>query len=232
MYGAAAFGKGKLRVDACRARAEISGFAMPRPWISTNLAVSADGKISSVTKRPSGWTSAADHARLLRLREKADALMVGRGTLEADRMTLRVPGKVIQPLRCIVSRSGEIAPEHPVLHSEGGAVHLLVTENPAHPDISGVTQHHGTLAGFLETLAGDLGVKHLHCEGGGELIRSLAELDAIDEFHLTLAGHTLFGGAKAPTATGIPAEFLPQSRVFTLHEFHAEAGECFLSYRR
>ncbi len=232
MYGAAAFGKGKLRVDACRACVERPACAMPRPWISTNLAVSADGKISSVTKRPSGWTSAADHARLLRLRENADALMVGRGTLEADRMTMRVPGKIIQPLRCIVSRSGRISPEHPVFHSEGGGLHLLVTENAAHPGISGVTLHHSILSAFLETLACDLGVKHLHCEGGGELIRSLAELDFIDEFHLTLAGHTLFGGAKAPTATGIPAEFLPQSRVFTLHEFHAEAGECFLSYRR
>lgn len=234
MYGVVAFGKGKLREHACRTRVGKSAFAMPRPWISTNLAVSADGKISSVLHRPSGWTSAADHARLLMLREKADALMVGRGTLEADRMTMRVPGKSRQPLRCIVSRSGTIEPDHPVFQSDGGAVHVLITENAAHPGISGATLHHGKLAGFLETLASELGVKHLHCEGGGELIRSLAEMDAIDEFHLTLAGHTLFGGAQAPTATGIPAEFLPQSRAFTLHEFlpQPETGECFLSYRR
>jgi 2,5-diamino-6-(ribosylamino)-4(3H)-pyrimidinone 5'-phosphate reductase len=232
MYGAAAFGKGKLRERTCRFRKKTSAFAMPRPWISTNLAISADGKISSVQNRPSNWTSAADHARLLMLREKADALIVGRGTLEADRMTMRVPGKNIQPLRCIVSQSGDIAPDHPLFHSDGGAVHVLVTGNAAHPGIAGATTHHGTLAGFLETLACELGVKYLHCEGGGALIRSLAEMDVIDEFHLTLAGHTLFGGAMAPTATGIPAEFLPQSRVFTLHEFHAEADECFLSYRR
>lgn len=207
---------------------------MARPWISTNLAVSADGKISSVRHRPSGWTSAADHARLLELRKNADALMVGRGTLETDRMTMRVPGKSPQPLRCIVSRSGKITPDHPVFHSEGGAVHLLVTENAQSGDIPGAVIHRKTLDAFLETLARELGVNHLHCEGGGGLIRSLAELDAIDEFHLTLAGHTLFSGAAAPTATGIPAEFLPHSRFFTPSDFRPmpESGECFLSYRR
>jgi riboflavin biosynthesis pyrimidine reductase len=207
---------------------------MIRPWISTNLAVSADGKISSVTRRPSGWTSREDHARLLKLRESADALIVGRGTLEADRMTLRAPGKAVQPLRCIVSRSGNLAADHPVFQKPGGPIHLLVTGDAGPTPQPQVRLHRGTLASFLETLATDLGVKHLHCEGGGGLIRSLAELDAIDEFHLTLAGHTLFGGAAAPTATGAPAEFLPRSLEFAISHFEPRPGmgECFLSYRR
>jgi riboflavin biosynthesis pyrimidine reductase len=205
-----------------------------RPWISTNLAISADGKISSVTRRPSGWTTREDHARLLKLRESADALIVGRGTLESDRMTLTVPGKAVQPLRCAVSRAGGIASDHALFQKPGGPIHWLVTGDST-PDLPpGITIHHGSLAGFLETLATDLGVKHLHCEGGGGLIRSLAELGAIDEFHLTLAGHTLFSGADAPTATGIPADFLPSSLEFTLSHFdpRPDSGECFLSYRR
>jgi riboflavin biosynthesis pyrimidine reductase len=207
---------------------------MRRPWISTNLAVSADGKISSVDHRPSGWTSPEDHARLLKLRESADALIVGRRTLEADRMTMTVPGKSDQPLRCIVSRGGEIASDHPLFQKPGGPIHLLITGKSEIAPPPDVTIHHGSLAGFLETLATDLGVKHLHCEGGGTLIRMLAEIDAIDEFHLTLAGHTLFGGLSAPTATGVPADFLPSSVNFTLSHFEPrpDLGECFLSYRR
>ncbi len=79
-----------------------------------------------------------------------------------------------------------------------------------------------------------LGVRHLHCEGGGQLIRALAELDAIDEFHVTLAGHALFGGMEAPTATGIGVDFLPASLDFALSHFEPrpDMGECFLSYRR
>lgn len=207
---------------------------MRRPWISTNLAVSADGKISSVDHRPSGWTSPADHARLLKLREPADALLVGRRTLEADRMTMTMPGKSDQPLRCVVSRTGKIPSDHPLFHKPGGPIHLLITGKSEIAPPPGVTIHHGSLVGFLETLATDLGVKHLHCEGGGTLIRSLAEIDAIDEFHLTLAGHTLFGGLSAPTATGVPADFLPSSVNFTLSHFEPQPdlGECFLSYRR
>lgn len=236
MHGPRHFGKARmqafLRMGSCPASPEKSHSGMQRPWISTNLAVSADGKISSVSRRPSGWTSPADHVRLLHLRENADALLVGRGTLEADRMTMTVPGK--SPLRCIVSRSGVVSPDHPVFQKPGGDIHLLVTGNPGASPAPGVTVHHNTLAGFLSKLTADHGVKHLHCEGGGELIRSLAEIDAIDEFHLTLAGHTLFGGQHAPTATGIPAEYLPETRLFSLSHFEPrpESGECFLSYRR
>lgn len=208
---------------------------MRRPWISTNLAISADGKITSVARRPSGWTSRLDHERLISLRQTADALMVGRGTLVADRMTLTVPGRDVQPLRCVVSRSGRIPAEHPVFQRAGGAIHLLADRGAEIPDPpAGVRLHRGGLADFLEILVSELGVNHLHCEGGGELIRSLAELDAVDEFHLTLAGHTIFGGAGAPTATGVPADFLPGARAFSLGHFEPrpETGECFLSYRR
>jgi len=195
-----------------------------------------DGKISSVNHRPSGWTSPEDHARLLKLRESAGALIVGRRTLEADRMSLTVPGRDVQPLRCIVSRRGGIPADHPVFLRPGGPIHLLVTGEPSRalPSDVTLTLHRGSLSGFLEKLAAQFGVKHLHCEGGGELIRLLAEMDAIDEFHLTLAGHTLFGGLIAPTATGIPADFLPRSVNFTLSHFEPrpESGECFLSYRR
>jgi len=236
MNGPDRFGKAGmraiLRMDSCPTLSENPHSGMQRPWISTNLAISADGKISSVSRRPSGWTSPADHARLLELRQNADALLVGRGTLETDRMTMTVPGK--SPLRCIVSRSGVLPPDLPVFQKPGGPIHLLVTGNPGASRLPGVILHHETLAGFLSKLAADHGVKHLHCEGGGGLIRSLAEIDAIDEFHLTLAGHTLFGGQHAPTATGIPAEYLPETRIFSLSHFEPrpEEGECFLSYRR
>ena len=121
----------------------------------------------SAAGRPAG-PRADDHARLLELRQNADALMVGRGTLEADRMTLTVPGKSTQPLRCIVSRTGEIPPDHPVFQKPGGAIHLLVTGKPRapeHPRASPST----TIPSpdFSKRSPPTYGVKHLHCEGGG-----------------------------------------------------------------
>ena len=204
--------------------------AMERPWISTNLAISADGKISSVDQRPSGWTSAADHARLKKLRLGAQALMVGRGTWMADRMTMT---SAENPLRCVVSGSGKFDPGHPIFQTPGGPIHLLVTGRGGIDPIKGALIHHTSLGEFLATLVRDHGVGRLHCEGGGRLIRALAELDAIDEFHLTWAGHTLFGGKESPTPTGIPGTFLPASLNFELTAFEPTSeGECFLSYRR
>ena len=220
-------------MGACGSAAPAAESGVIRPWISTNLAVSIDGKISSIAHQPSGWTTREDHARLLELRRGADALLVGRGTLEADRMTMKIPGQEHQPLRCVVSRRGVFDAAHPLFHSPGGEIHLLVAENPGCDPPCG-TVHHGTLAACLATLAEQHGVKRLHCEGGGGLIRALAELDAIDEFHLTLGGHTLFAGHGAPTATGLPGGFLPNSREFEMTHFdpRPESGECFLSYLR
>lgn len=205
---------------------------MARPWISCNLAVSADGKISSVGHQPSTWTSARDHERLLVLRRPAQALLIGRGSLETDQMTLTAPDS--SPLRCIVSRHGKLSPSHPIFQRAGGDIHLLVTGSLELQEPIAATIHQDSLEGFLHTLHAAYHVRHLHCEGGGQLIRSLAEIDAIDEFHLTLAGHTLLGGHRSPTATGLPGDFLPASRAFRISHFEPipDTGECFLSYRR
>lgn len=207
-----------------------------RPWISANLAVSADGKTGDVAGHPSGWTSRADHERLLELRATADALLVGRRTLIADRMTLTCPDRENQPLRCVVAGDAEIPESLPLLARAGGDIHWLDTGGgkAAAKAPAGVTIHHMTLAEFLTIMRGNLEIEHVHCEGGGTLIRMLAEMDAIDELHLTLAGHTIFGGQNAPTLTGNPDVYLPQSRDFALTGFRESpgTGECFLTYRR
>jgi riboflavin biosynthesis pyrimidine reductase len=211
---------------------------MQRPQISTNLAISADGKITSADRRPSGWTSKKDHSRLIELRQSADALLVGMGTLITDLMTLTCPGKATPPLRCVISRGRAIEPEHPIFHRDGGTIHLVITGKklpPIDPLLAGkLTVHHMSLEKFLDHLKTQLGVQDLHCEGGGELIRSLAEMDAIDEFHATLAAHTIFTGEPAPTATGAINGYLPQSIRFELKHFEPDPthGECFLSYSR
>jgi len=211
---------------------------MQIPKISTNLAITADGKISSWPSRPSGWTSCEDHNRLHELRLNADAIIVGRGTWESDRMTLTVKDHSVQPLRCIVSRTGELDVDHPIFTTPGGDIHLLITDSPwgeiAEALIPKVTVHRKSLTEFLTSLALDYKVKRLHCEGGGQFIQTLAELDVIDEFHLTLAGHTVFGGQNASTATGVPADFLTKSNNFRLSLFkpNTQTGECFLSYTR
>ena len=201
--------------------------------ISANFAISVDGKISSSLHRPSGWTSKEDHHRLLDLRRVADAILVGRRTLIADHMSLTVPGLTKQPLRCIASASGHLSGEENIFRTAGGAIHLWCPKLPENLPL-GVVSHHGSLVDFLRELHQVHGVHHLHCEGGGEMLRMLLEKDLLDELHLTWAAHTLFGGANAPTISGIPGVPLPISQHFALTHFetHTTIGEVFLSYRR
>ena len=215
--------------------------SMPRPTILINFAITADGKISTVNKDPAHFTSKRDLQRLLEIRRRADALLVGRGTLEADAMSMTIPSKLKpsgQPLRCIVSRAGRFALGHKVFHTKGGALHLLATEATEDYDsfsyeAAGATVHRSSLAAFLTTMATDYGVETMLCEGGGTLVKSLAELEAIDEINLTFAGHTLFGGADAPTITGHLGAHLPASLEFELTHFEPlDNGECFLTYQR
>lgn len=207
-----------------------------KPHVSLNLALSADGKISDPASRPSGWTSPLDHTRLLRLRRGADALLVGRRTWLADRMTMRIPDSTHQPLRCIATRHGSLDPHHPVFHTTGGDIHVLCTESlPDLPRPKDVHFHSGTLEGFLTTLCESHNVRTLHCEGGGFLVRELLRIEAVDTLYLTLAGHTLFGGLASPTLTGVPElGHLPLSTHLTLESFEPDpaTGECFLTYRR
>jgi 2,5-diamino-6-(ribosylamino)-4(3H)-pyrimidinone 5'-phosphate reductase len=200
--------------------------------ISANFAISADGKISSIDHRPSGWTSPADHQRLLSLRCGADALFVGHRTLIADNMSLTVPHQAQQPMRCIASASGSISGNEKIFHTAGGDIHVWCQKVPA-TTLSQTTLHHGSLTDFLLHLHTICGVKHLHCEGGGTLLRLLLEIDCLDELHLTWAGHTLFSGEIAPTLSGIPGLPLAHSHHFALTHFEPlpDTGEIFLSYR-
>ena len=64
---------------------------MPRPRVILNFAATTDGKVSTAQQTPSGFTSAFDKHRLLEIRALGDALMVGRNTLQIDRMSMGLP---------------------------------------------------------------------------------------------------------------------------------------------
>lgn len=202
----------------------------PKLTVMLNLALTADGKISTSDRSPAHFTSKADLDRLLTLRDQADAILVGRATLEADQMTLK--GKKKRPWRCVISRSGRFDPTHPFFHTDGGPRHLVIDGDLPDPDLP-ATLHRTNLAGFLDHLRHQPNINTLLCEGGGSLVKELFALDVVDEINLTWAPHTLFGGTQAPTLTGPPGAFLPASRHYQLVEMTPSGKhEVFLTYRK
>jgi 2,5-diamino-6-(ribosylamino)-4(3H)-pyrimidinone 5'-phosphate reductase len=86
------------------------------------------------------------------------------------------------------------------------------------------------LASMLQQLRRDYKVRYVACEGGAELFRSLLEKGLVDQLNLTIAP-LMFGGADAPTLTGLRRDFLPASVHCSLEEMHTVGEECFLTYR-
>lgn len=203
--------------------------------ISTNLAISADGKISPSRKVAGAFTGKEDGRRFHELRSACDALIVGRGTLEADNMTMLVRDRdqSEQPLRCIVSTSGQFDFNHKIFSTPGGRIHLVVTgEQKVDGVPEGVFVHYMALREFLDYLE-NTGIQRLHCEGGGGLIHELASLGRIGTFNLTIAPHHLFGGWEAPTPTGNHrSNYLPHSVHFQLSDWQqVENGEVLATYQ-
>ena len=71
----------------------------PRPFVTANFAVTADGRISTRNHTPSDFSSAADKRRLLEIRAACDAVLVGARTLAADTMTLGLPAEDLRAAR-------------------------------------------------------------------------------------------------------------------------------------
>lgn len=222
---------------------------MPRPKVLINFALTIDGKISTAKFTPTTFTSAYDKKRLLEIRSLADAVMVGRGTVEKDRMTMGMPdpklrkargdrGQTEYPLRVILSGSGKLDPNLPVFGHDFSPILLFTgssagTEVPW-PDYVRVYrserdwQDVGQVLSFLHA---EYGVRTVICEGGPTLVRTLAERDLIDEIYATIAPK-LFGGKHAPGLLGTSDAFLSASRAYRMVNLEIHGDEAYLHYRR
>jgi riboflavin-specific deaminase-like protein len=223
----------------------------PLPRVHAHFAMTADGKISTRNFTPAQFTSAADKARLHDVRARHDAILAGRGTVAADTMSMRLSGeslrrarvdigKPAEPLRVVVSNAGKFDPSWKIFqYRDSPPVIFSTTRMPlkTRSAIAPLCDLHlfespaVPLRAALATLRADYGVKSLVCEGGGEFLRGLAVEDLIDEIHLTIAP-VIFGGAKAPTLTGLPGDFLPAPLDFRLISMSTIEGECVANFRR
>jgi riboflavin-specific deaminase-like protein len=193
-----------------------------RPYISINMVMSLDGKISTVSREPAKFSSPLDKELLLELRARADAVMAGARTVATNTMSMGITrarlrrdrlrrGKPPHPLRVIVS--GTLASLRPGLKVFGKKVSpVLIFCSERAP--AARRKLYGSLATVIvcgrnavdlrrmcAILRRDFGVRHLHGEGGAELNGGLLDAGLVDELDLTIAG-VYFGGAGALTLFG------------------------------
>jgi diaminohydroxyphosphoribosylaminopyrimidine deaminase / 5-amino-6-(5-phosphoribosylamino)uracil reductase len=158
------------------------------PWVIAKVAQSMDGRIT----RPPGesqWLSNTRSRRVVQcLRSTVDAILVGAETVRRDnpKLTVRTRLRAVQPLRVVVTRSGNLPAD----------AMLLTDEHRDRTVVYGETDW-----GHLLRELGSRGVTRLLVEGGGDVLGQLRDQQLIDELCCFVAP-CLTGGDK-PSFGGI-----------------------------
>lgn len=212
-----------------------------RPFVAMNFAATVDGRAAiGGVSGPIG--SAADTALLAGLRTRFDAVMIGAGTMRAERYGRPVPnqekrerrerlGLPHDPLMVIVSGRLDLPWDAP-LFSDGGRV-LIFTASEAEPPETAtslrVVRQEGRVevGAALSHLRHERGVRALLCEGGPRLHAELQAGGLVDDLFLTIAPK-LAGGGAPRILEGELAGVEPLELAWLLEQ----DGELFARYRR
>jgi riboflavin-specific deaminase-like protein len=225
---------------------------MQRPFVFLNMAMTFDGKTSTVERRPTDWTSKRDKRRMLELRATADAVMVGARTAETDRISLSIPDDRLQrarvcrgqpphPLRVIVSANASFRENIRAFERQVSPVLIFTSRRAPRAKLDRLARLpdvHVYVVGerdvdvplMLDILARDWKVKRLLCEGGASLNWSLFAARAVDEVFVTLCPR-IFGGATAPTlvdGAGFPRDTVVNAKLLRCER---KGQELYLRYR-
>ena len=224
--------------------------SLPRPFVTANFALTWDARISTRKGTPADFPSPCDKRRLVEIRARCDAVLVSAKTVAADNMSMGLPdpalraarvrrGQAPYPLRVLITNSGRIDPTLRLFEKDFSPIVIFSTTRMPAKTRAALAQradlwlHESAsvnLAAMLATLRCEYRVRRLVCEGGAQIFRALLEAGFIDELHVTLCPR-IFGGAAAPTLTGLAGEYLPHSVPLRLMKMEVIDGECFLRYR-
>lgn len=212
-----------------------------RPYVLTNIVSTVDGR-TAVEGKASGIGSTADRRVMRTLRSKADAVMIGGGTLRAEKLSLGLDEEDPRPrpLAVVLTNTGDVPLARNLLRDERQRVLVLLSETADKGteqrvgDIAEVRRVVPTTSGeidlveALRTLKSDYNVERLLVEGGPTLNHALISSDLTDELFLTLA--PTFLGASTPNAPPITSGALIEPRSLRLLSAYLHTNELFLRY--
>lgn len=186
-----------------------------RPWIGVCMVSSLDGSIA-VAGRSGGLSSATDAAVLRTLRQRADVVIVGAGTVRDERYG--APTKSGQRIG-VVTTSGNLDFQSPLFTS--GAGFVICCDNTPELDVD--TLRVGGERVELDQALQRLGeiapeAGFVLAEGGAQLNGQLLASDLIDELDLTLSPQLV--GGNGPRLALSESEF--EQREFELAHLLAD----------
>ena len=213
-----------------------------RPYVVVNFATTLDGR-AAIEGRSGPIGSDTDTEMLQMLRTRVDAVMIGAGTMRAERYGRIVSDPALRarreriglshdPLAVIVSGRLDLPWDAPLFTDGGGRV-LIFTASEAEPPQTETpvrVERHEVgvdIAEALRHLREERGIRALLCEGGPGLHNQLQATGLVDELFLTIAPK-LPGGQEPRILEGE----LPQIGLWELAWLLEERSELFARYRR
>jgi riboflavin biosynthesis pyrimidine reductase len=196
-----------------------------RPLVAMNFAATVDGR-ATIEGRSGPIGSAVDTEMLVGLRTRFDAVMIGAGTMRAERYAA-----MERPL-VIVSGRLDLPWEAPLFSGGEGRVIVLTATEAEPPETATpieLIRHPGAVdfKQALRQLRHEYGVKTLLCEGGPQVHEQLQADGLVDDLFLTIAPK--LSGGEAPRILEGP---LPRVAELELVWLLESEGELFARYRR
>jgi riboflavin biosynthesis pyrimidine reductase len=215
-------------VEAAKAFDDVDFAALAppdRPYVVVNMVASADGR-ATLEGRTEALSSEADRAVFHALRTAVDGVLVGTGTLRAERygrmvkseerQRIRVArGLEAEPVSIVLSRSGDFPDDIPLFGDPAARLALFSGDEAAAPHLA------------LERVRAERGVRSVLCEGGPTLNGSLLAAGLVDELFLTITPLLAATPAPLTIVEGSAGEPVPMELVWALEA----AGMLFLRYR-
>lgn len=175
-----------------------------RPYVAINMVSSVNG-IASVEGKASGIGGPADRKAMRQMRSKVDAVLVGAGTLRAERLNLGLDDhSVAQPLAVIVCGQEPPPISTNLLKDPSQRLLLVIPEKASKPyaefqtketELVPVREHPASGRLDLDTAIRELrrrfDVTRLLVEGGPGINASLVALGLVDELFVTIAPNLL-----------------------------------------
>lgn len=189
-------------------------------WVRAMMVTTLDGAAAGSDGLSGSVSSDADQRVFSAVRRYADAVLIGSGTLRAEKYTpMRADpdhadqraanGQRAAPVVAVVSGSLKLPWELPIWAESThqplvitlvGAAEDRLAEARKHADV--IVLPEVTPKSVVDALAGR-GLRRIVCEGGPQLLRNLVEADLIDEADITLS--PLFAGTgTSPSTTVLP----------------------------
>jgi diaminohydroxyphosphoribosylaminopyrimidine deaminase/5-amino-6-(5-phosphoribosylamino)uracil reductase len=189
-----------------------------KPFVVMKAGISLDGKLSYQDGLPGKITGEQSHRKLHSLRNRLDAILIGRGTLIADNpsLTTRLGKCGRDPVRVILDNSLKLSLKSKILHLESSAPTLIFCSIAADAkkqailsDMVGIQvltvshdNHNGLDLDEILKYLGQMGICSLLVEGGAAIHSSFLKKGLVDRVMLFVA--PLFAGTAG---TGLLRDF-------------------------